>query len=124
MLFRSEFKQFANVHLDAVEHKDHIVFLHAVEEGPANQSYGLQVAQLAGVPAAVIRAAKKHLLRLEEDGVSRSRQPDLFSASANTGPEPAIDAALLAKLREIEPDALTPKQALEALYALKKSLDQ
>ncbi len=119
-----EFKQFANVHLDAVEHKDHIVFLHAVEEGPANQSYGLQVAQLAGVPAAVIRAAKKHLLQLEEDGVSRSRQPDLFAASANPGPEPAIDAALLAKLREIDPDALTPKQALEALYALKKSLDQ
>ena len=53
-----EFKQLANVHLDAVEHKDHIVFLHSVEEGPANQSYGLQVAQLAGVPASVIRAAK------------------------------------------------------------------
>jgi DNA mismatch repair protein MutS len=119
-----DFKQLANVHLDAVEHKDHIVFLHAVEEGPANQSYGLQVAQLAGVPASVIRAARKHLLRLEEDGVSRGRQPDLFAAAANPEPEPAIDPALIEKLREIEPDALTPKQALEALYALKKLLDR
>ncbi len=119
-----EFKQLANVHLDAVEHKDHIVFLHAVEEGPANQSYGLQVAQLAGVPASVIRAAKKHLLQLEQDSVSRSRQPDLFAAPSNPEPEPAIDPALIEKLREIEPDALTPKQALEALYALRKLLDR
>ena len=118
-----DFRQLANVHLDAVEHKDHIVFLHAVEEGPANQSYGLQVAQLAGVPASVIRAARKHLLQLEQDGVSRSRQPDLFAAPASPDPEPAIDPALRDELRRIEPDALTPKQALEALYALKKLLD-
>jgi DNA mismatch repair protein MutS len=110
------------VHLDAVEHKDHIVFLHAVEEGPANQSYGLQVAQLAGVPASVIRAAKKHLLQLEQDGVARSQQPDLFASAATPDPELAIGPALLAKLRETDPDALTPKQALEALYALKKLL--
>ncbi len=58
----SEFKQVANVHLDAVEHKDRIVFLHAVEEGPANRSYGLQVAQLAGVPGTVIRAARRRRL--------------------------------------------------------------
>jgi len=117
-----EFKQLANVHLDAVEHKDHIVFLHSVEEGPANQSYGLQVAQLAGVPASVIRAARKHLLQLEQEGVVRSQQPDLFSSAATPDPEPAIDPALLDKLRETDPDALTPKQALEALYALKKLL--
>ena len=61
----AEFKQVANVHLDAVEHKDRIVFLHAVEEGPANQSYGLQVAQLAGVPGSVIRAARRRLMDLE-----------------------------------------------------------
>ena len=54
-----KFKEVANVHFDAVEHKDHIVFLHSVEEGPANQSYGLQVAQLAGVPSTVIRAARR-----------------------------------------------------------------
>ncbi len=119
-----EFRQLANVHLDAIEHKDHIVFLHAVEEGPANQSYGLQVAQLAGVPASVIRAARKHLLQLEQDGVARSRQPDLFAAPCRPAPEPApaIGPALLAKLHEIDPDALTPKQALEALYAFKKLL--
>ena len=115
-----EFKQLANVHLDAVEHKDHIVFLHSVEEGPANQSYGLQVAQLAGVPASVIRAAKKHLLQLEHEGVARSGQPDLFAAVAS--PEPAVDPAWLAQLRAIDPDELSPKQALEALYALRKML--
>ena len=64
-----EFRQVANVHLDAVEHRDHIVFLHSVEEGPASQSYGLQVAQLAGVPAAVIQQAKKRLLQLEQQGM-------------------------------------------------------
>ena len=116
-----EFRQLANVHLDAVEHKDHIVFLHSVEEGPANQSYGLQVAQLAGVPAAVIRAARRHLQQLEAEGASRSSQPDLFAAAAAA--EPAPDPAL-ARLREIDPDALTPKQALDALYALRKLLDK
>ena len=117
----TDYKQLANVHLDAVEHKDHIVFLHSVADGPANQSYGLQVAQLAGVPPSVIRAAKKHLQQLEEDGVARSRQRDLFAApvSAESAPTPA---PALEKLREIDPDTLTPKQALEALYALKELL--
>ena len=114
-----EFKQLANVHLDAVEHKDHIVFLHSVEEGPANQSYGLQVAQLAGVPAGVIRAAKKHLQQLEQEGVTRSQQPDLFSPAASPEPEPPVDHALTDKLHDLDPDALTPKEALDALYALK-----
>ena len=115
-----EFKQLANVHLDAVEHKDHIVFLHSVEEGPANQSYGLQVAQLAGVPAGVIRAAKKHLQQLEQEGVTRSQQPDLFTPTA--APEPAADP-VIEHLRALDPDALTPKQALDALYALKNMLE-
>ena len=119
-----EFKQLANVHLDAVEHKDHIVFLHSVEEGPANQSYGLQVAQLAGVPAGVIRAAKKHLQQLEQDGATRSQQPDLFALSTAPEPAPEIDPAVTEKLRALDPDALTPRQALDALYALKKLLDE
>ncbi len=118
-----DFRQLANVHLDAVEHKDHIVFLHSVEEGPANQSYGLQVAQLAGVPPSVIRAARKHLLQLEQEGASRGRQPDLFAMPASPEPEPVVDPALRDELRQIDPDTLTPKQALEALYALKKMLD-
>jgi DNA mismatch repair protein MutS len=117
-----EFRQLANVHLDAVEHKDHIVFLHSVEEGPANQSYGLQVAQLAGVPASVIRAAKKHLQRLEQEGVARGQQPDLFAIAAVPDAEPPLDPVLLEKLRGLEPDTLTPKEALDALYALKKLL--
>ena len=73
-----EFRQIANVHLDALEHRDHIVFLHSVQEGPASQSYGLQVAQLAGVPAPVIQAAKRHLLQLEQQGISNGIQGDLF----------------------------------------------
>jgi DNA mismatch repair protein MutS len=115
-----EFKAFANVHLGAVEHKDHIVFLHSVEEGPASQSYGLQVAQLAGVPPAVIRAAKKHLQQLEQERAARSRQPDLFAAPPIPEPGPELDPALLSRLREIDPDSLTPKQALEVCYELKK----
>ena len=75
-----EYKIAANVHLDAAEHKDTIVFLHAVEEGPASQSYGLQVAQLAGVPKNVIRDARRYLQLLEEASLARGGQPDLFVA--------------------------------------------
>jgi DNA mismatch repair protein MutS len=111
----------ANVHLSAVEHKDSIVFLHAVQEGPASQSYGLQVAQLAGVPAAVIRAARKHLSALENQSSHGTDQFDLFaienetSESASTINDPALTA-----LHELDPDTLSPREALEALYHLKK----
>src|SRR5262245_25541544 len=74
-----EHKDVANVHLDAGEHKDTAVFLHAVEEGPASQSYGLQVAGLAGVPKAVIRQASRYLQLLEEASIARGNQNDLFS---------------------------------------------
>jgi len=116
--FAQEFGQLANVHLDAIEHKDHIVFLHSVEEGPANQSYGLQVAQLAGVPAQVIDAAKKHLLKLEQQRADNTQQPDLFAA-ARAAPEPH---PLFAQLRAIDPDTLSPKEALELIYRLKRTL--
>ena len=87
-----EHKEVANVHLDAVEHKDTVVFLHAVEEGPASQSYGLQVAALAGVPKPVIRQASKYLQLLEESSVTRGNQEDLFAQKrAKTAPEPATD---------------------------------
>jgi DNA mismatch repair protein MutS len=117
----AQFRQVSNVHLDAVEHKDHIVFLHSVEEGPANQSYGLQVAQLAGVPAHVIRAARKNLLELEQHAANASPQRDLFAASLDE-PTPADDSGhpALQLLRDTEPDTLTPKQALELLYRLKQ----
>ncbi|MDD1611792.1 MAG: DNA mismatch repair protein MutS [Methylococcaceae bacterium] len=112
-----ERKTIQNVHLDAMEHGDRIVFLHAVKDGPANQSYGLQVAALAGVPRAVIEKAKTKLAHLENNAYieqqaeSGVNQLDLFSA-----PEchPAVGV-----LEEIDPDELSPKQALEALYRLK-----
>lgn len=107
-----------NVHLDATEHEDHIVFLHAVQEGPANQSYGLQVAKLAGIPASVIQNARRKLASLEQQVAAKPlngsapAQPDLFSAAPE--PSPALEA-----LSELEPDNLTPRQALDALYRLK-----
>lgn len=118
-----ECAQVANVHLDAVEHKHHIVFLHAISEGPASQSYGLQVAALAGVPLPVIKAARKYLLRLEQESVDRNPQRDFFSAMpAGTVeiPESLREHSALGLLRAIMPDELSPKQALEKLYLLKK----
>ena len=125
----------ANVHLSAVEHKDSIVFLHAVQDGPASQSYGLQVAQLAGVPPGVIRAARKHLARLEAQALDATPQLDLFApapcdetqgdtdVAAKAPVALAQDAApspALALLDAIDPDALSPREALEHLYELKR----
>ncbi|MFD2272863.1 DNA mismatch repair protein MutS [Undibacterium arcticum] len=121
----------ANVHLSAVEHKDSIVFLHAVQPGPASQSYGLQVAQLAGVPPPVIRAARKHLAMLEAHSVQTTPQFDLFAAPQaamaelsmeDFTPDPAI-AAVTEALQQLDPDALSPRDALDALYRLKQLAD-
>jgi len=114
-----ENKEVANVHLDAVEHKDTVVFLHAVEEGPASQSYGLQVAALAGVPKAVVRQAKKYLQLLEDAAIMRGGQTDLFSTTKEIEIEPAVDA-LREELAKHNPDELSPREALELLYRLKK----
>jgi len=114
-----EYKEVKNVHLDAVEHKDTVVFLHAVEEGPASQSYGLQVAALAGVPKAVIRQARRYLQLLEDAAIARGGQSDLFTRGAEKEPEPAADA-LRDALQKINPDELSPREALELLYRLKK----
>jgi DNA mismatch repair protein MutS len=114
-----DYKEVANVHLDAVEHKDSIVFLHAVEEGPASQSYGLQVAALAGVPQAVIRQARRYLQLLEESSITRGSQKDLFSKTIEKEPELPSDP-LRDELCKINPDELTPREALELLYRLKK----
>jgi DNA mismatch repair protein MutS len=119
-----DFPQVANVHLDAVEHKDSIVFLHNVEEGPASQSYGLEVAGLAGVPGTVIRAARKRLAELEEHGLAAGPQRDLFAKPREQAAAPGPDEhAVLARLKETDPDALTPKEALELLYRLRRQLD-
>ena len=113
-----EFKQLANVHLAAVEHQHSIVFLHSVNEGAASQSYGLQVAALAGVPNSVIRSAKKQLVKLEQNSAAQNPQGDLFAAAPET-PEPEEHPLLLA-LRDLQPDEMSPKEALERIYQLKK----
>jgi DNA mismatch repair protein MutS len=116
-----DYREVANVHLDAVEHKDTVVFLHAVEEGPASQSYGLQVAALAGVPKAVIRQARKYLTMLEESSLSRGGQSDLFAGPGRSEPAAEIPGdALREALEKINPDELSPREALELLYRLKK----
>ncbi|TMH41765.1 MAG: DNA mismatch repair protein MutS [Betaproteobacteria bacterium] len=114
-----EYKEVANVHLDAVEHKDSIVFLHALEDGPASQSYGLQVAALAGVPKPVISRARKYLELLEESAIARGNTADLFAATKAPEPEPAADP-LRDELAKVNPDELSPREALELLYRLKK----
>ncbi len=116
-----EFQQLANVHLSAIEHQHSIVFLHSVNEGAASQSYGLQVAALAGVPNSVIRSAKKQLRVLEQNSAAQSPQGDLFDHKA-VEIEEAEEHPLLAALREVQPDELSPKEALEKIYLLKKLL--
>jgi len=115
-----EYREVANVHLDAVEHKDSIVFLHAVEDGPASQSYGLQVAALAGVPRRVVREARRTLERLEQASLERGGQPDLFAAAAPEAPEPTAPEPLRDALGQVNPDELSPREALELVYRLKK----
>jgi DNA mismatch repair protein MutS len=106
----------ANVHLDATEHGEELVFLHAVRPGPANRSYGLQVARLAGVPRAVIAAAREYLGELE-----RRANAEQAAQSLPSAPAPATEAALAA-LAALDPDGLTPRQAHDALYRLKSLL--
>ncbi len=114
----------ANVHLNATEYNERIVFLHRVLPGPASQSYGLAVAQLAGVPGEVIQRAREHLARLEATSLphetaaagkpsTKPLQSDLFASL----PHP-----LLEELRKVKPDELTPRQALELLYAWKNRI--
>ncbi|MFT5502137.1 MAG: DNA mismatch repair protein MutS [Woeseiaceae bacterium] len=106
----------SNVHLDATEHKGKLVFLHTVKAGPANQSYGLQVAALAGVPSPVIRRAKKYLSTLETHQSTEHPQSQL-PLHASAAPE---SSELADALDDIDPDELTPREALDALYQLKK----
>ncbi len=115
----------ANVHLDAVEHAgkdgaETLVFMHAVKDGPADRSFGLQVAALAGLPKAVLRQARARLAELEQHDRSASAplSPETLDAPQQFGLFAPSSAALEA-LAGIEPDELTPKQALEALYRLK-----
>ncbi|WP_086479626.1 DNA mismatch repair protein MutS [Oceanospirillum sanctuarii] len=115
-----QFDGVMNLHLNATEHNDNIIFMHKVQEGPASQSYGLQVAKLAGIPQDVVGQAKEKLVQLEQQDSQKGSQvqtvytpvqDDLFAV---TEPDPALE-----KLEGISPDDLTPRQALELLYELK-----
>ncbi|MFT5770497.1 MAG: DNA mismatch repair protein MutS, partial [Lysobacterales bacterium] len=113
----------SNVHLQAVEHGDRIVFLHAVREGPANQSYGLQVAALAGIPEPVLKNARKHLRELE------ARQPDspqmsLFSPPVEIESVPDQPDEIRDQLRQAKLEDMTPRQAMDLLFDLKELTDQ
>jgi DNA mismatch repair protein MutS len=107
----------ANVHLDATEHSGQLVFLHSVKPGPANQSYGLQVASLAGVPPAVIKRAKSYLRTLESQQAAHADNPQAQLPLAVE--EPQLDDELQTAVDELDPDSMTPREALEALYRLK-----
>ncbi len=118
----SEVEGCANVHLDATEHGDEIVFLHAVRDGPANRSFGLQVAQLAGVPRCVIQQAQAFLEALESHRDAQHGPAGTALTAQRELPLAAADP-LRRAVRELNPDELSPKAALEALYRLRKLLD-
>jgi DNA mismatch repair protein MutS len=118
-----------NVHLGALEHARGITFLHEVQSGAASRSYGLAVAKLAGLPHSVLAQAKSHLAQMEAQHAGRAQQLDLFTGSLAieepvlvptlAGEDDALHE-LAAALAKLDPDALSPKQALEALYDLKR----
>jgi DNA mismatch repair protein MutS len=109
----------ANVHLDATEHGERLIFLHTVREGPANQSYGLQVAALAGVPPKVITAARRYLHELERRSAA-THTPRPQQELALEMPKEQEEHAAVTRLGALNPDAMTPREALDALYELKK----
>ena len=119
-LLAQEISTLANVHLDAMEHDDNIIFMHAIQEGAASKSFGLQVAQLAGVPKMVINRAKQRLLELENQEVPSilPEQPECFQQlSLVADDHPALDM-----LRNVDVNDLSPKQALDLLFELKTKL--
>jgi DNA mismatch repair protein MutS len=122
----------ANVHFDAVEateRNEGIVFLHSVAEGPANRSYGLQVAKLAGVPGETVRQAQRYLTRIDRFSTGHAHQDDLFAgggppASATADSRSTRAQTIIDALSALDPDALSPREAHAALYALKKLLHE
>ncbi|MBU6199669.1 MAG: DNA mismatch repair protein MutS [Xanthomonadaceae bacterium] len=118
----AQYPGIANVHLDAIEYGDDLVFMHAVKEGPASRSFGLHVAAIAGVPKNVIAQARKYLAALEMQhmAVERAVSPSTAAATLQLGLfAPAPPSAAELALRELDPDAMSPKEALEAIYRLR-----
>jgi DNA mismatch repair protein MutS len=110
-----------NVHVEAVEHGDRLVFLHSVKEGPANQSYGLQVAALAGIPKSVTAQARRYLTELERerDALRSYNSPQGELPLFSPAPKPIQESPALQALRAADPDSLSPREALDLLFRLK-----
>lgn len=105
-----------NCHVDAKEHNDSIVFLYTVKPGPANQSYGIQVAQLAGVPKPVIQRAREKLNELEKNSAHANHDP--VNPHINSQ-KLSVNPGIMSLLEQVDPDQLAPKEALEIIYRLK-----
>ena len=118
-ILADEISTVVNVHLDAAEHADNIIFLHTVQPGPANQSYGIQVAQLAGVPRAVIQRAKHKLQELENLAYQTAQPHSAIPEQQDLFAEPVLEHPVVLQLKDINPDQLTAKEALDLLYQLK-----
>ncbi len=113
-----EISGITNIHIDAVEHGDKIIFLHNVKSGPASQSYGLQVAQLAGVPATVITRAREKLTSLEQQAVNKQPESGQFELFCDH-PDPVVE-----RLQQLDPNDFSPRQALDLLYQLKHDAEK
>ncbi len=114
-----------NVHLDAVEHEQRIVFLHKVKSGAANKSYGIQVAALAGLPEKALQQASAYLDHLEQaEKTNQPQQMSFFNTQPQTKPKIPQDNKLTTLLKAINPDELSPKQALDTLYELLASIEK
>ncbi|MDE1984366.1 MAG: DNA mismatch repair protein MutS, partial [Gammaproteobacteria bacterium] len=112
----------ANVHLDATGHEHTLVFLHTVKEGPADRSYGLQVAALAGIPKPVITEARARLAAMEAE--SRQYQGSKLPSEQQQLGLFAPENPVLAELRDLDAENLTPKQALDLIYDMKRKAEQ
>ncbi|MBT4193774.1 MAG: DNA mismatch repair protein MutS, partial [Gammaproteobacteria bacterium] len=110
-----------NVHLDAIEHGEKIIFMHQVKPGAASQSYGLQVARLAGLPDKIIKQARLKLEELEQQNLQQHPQFDLFAAPQPIEPEPQTHP-IIDELNILDIDNLSARQALDILYTLKEKL--
>ncbi len=111
-----------NVHLDATEFKDDLIFLHSVRGGPASKSYGLQVAKLAGIPLAVLNRASNFLSTKVNSTPAYSQSEDDKNVGQANNIEDSAATAILTRLNDIDPDHLSPKQALEVIYELQNLL--
>ena len=119
-----------NVHLDAVEHNDEIVFMHNVKSGAASKSYGLQVAKLAGLPSTALRDARQRLQALENNTTLSAQQastiqsPQMGLFDPQMGALKDANAALTDYIADLDPDNLSPRQALDHIYELSKLLNE